>query len=308
MTYREFVDKIVEKVKNMTGIDNVFFREADDRLAEDSIMVVLCGDDKDKFVGRILPGEAYREYQSGRSMGQILKEIMDGICPYGKMNVKEKMEALNDYEKVKGDLFLKPLNYERNKKKLEGAVYQKNGDIALAVCHRLAEAKGCMVSGYILSETVKKWGKEEEMVFEEARKNTGKIRPARVIYLDRLLFDPDYEGEDLMDPSLKIGEDQKIIGTCVSVAGKTNGAVAVFEPEAARRLSDLMEGDFYIAFTSLHEAMLHSTQMVEAKDLEEVLKATVESNTPEEDILTLHIYRYSREKDRIEMVPSVEEE
>ena len=75
MTYREFVDKIVEKAKNMTGIDNVFFREADDRLAEDSIMVVLCGDDKDKFVGRILPGEAYRDYQSGRSMNQILKEI-----------------------------------------------------------------------------------------------------------------------------------------------------------------------------------------------------------------------------------------
>ncbi len=36
------------------------------------------------------------------------------------------------------------------------------------------------------------------------------------------------------------------IGSCLSTARRTNGAVAIFLPGVAKRLADLMDADFYM--------------------------------------------------------------
>ena len=47
--------------------------------------------------------------------------------------------------------------------------------------------------------------------------------------------------------------DRDSIGSCLSTARRTNGAVAIFLPGVAKRLADLMDADFYMVFTSIHE-------------------------------------------------------
>ena len=65
----------------------------------------------------------------------------------------------------------------------------------------------------------------------------------------------------------------------------------------------LKSGDLYIAFTSTYEAMVHSAGMIDLECVGDSLLGTVMGHTPEEDILSLHVYRYSRADDRIEMLP-----
>lgn len=85
------------------------------------------------------------------------------------------------------------------------------------------------------------------------------------------------------------------VGNCLSTVRRTNGAVAVFLPGVAERLSCLLQGNFYLVFTSVHEVMIHGEKTVDPEDLKHVLADTVRETTPEEDFLTLNIYYYDRD-------------
>ena len=58
----------------------------------------------------------------------------------------------------------------------------------------------------------------------------------------------------------------------------------------------------YLAFTSVHEVMLHDEESVEPENLKTILEETIEQPTPEEDVLTRHIYHYNLKSDQIEMM------
>ena len=56
---------------------------------------------------------------------------------------------------------------------------------------------------------------------------------------------------------------------------KTNGAVAVFLPGVAEQLAYMLDSDFYMVFTSVHEVMIHNDKFVEPEDLQCVLRDTI---------------------------------
>ena len=85
------------------------------------------------------------------------------------------------------------------------------------------------------------------------------------------------------------------IGSCLSTARRTNGAVAIFLPGVAKRLADLMDADFYMVFTSIHEVMIHNEKSADPEELKKVLEDTVNETTPPEDFLTYQIYHYDLE-------------
>ena len=81
-----------------------------------------------------------------------------------------------------------------------------------------------------------------------------------------------------------------------------NGAVSIFLPGVSKKLGGLLSGDFYIAFTSLHEAVLHKVGMIEVGRIRECLKHMNAKVIAEKDFLSEQVYRYSRENDKIEVV------
>ena len=48
--------------------------------------------------------------------------------------------------------------------------------------------------------------------------------------------------------------------------------------------------------------MVHNARMIEPEDLASVLDDTIKEATPEDDVLTDHIYYYNAETDQIEML------
>lgn len=97
-----------------------------------------------------------------------------------------------------------------------------------------------------------------------------------------------------MDILSQYKPNRGISGNCLSTEKRTNGAAAIFLPGVARRLAELLESDLYLVFTSIHEVMVHSTEVVYPEDLQGVLLDTIKKATPKEDYLTSSIYRYSR--------------
>ena len=85
------------------------------------------------------------------------------------------------------------------------------------------------------------------------------------------------------------------IGSCLSTARRTNGAVAIFLPGVAKRLADLMDADFYMVFTSIHEVMIHNADHSYRRILK-MFERNFAGGNSEEDFLTDKIYRYCRDR------------
>ena len=143
---------------------------------------------------------------------------------------------------------------------------------------------------------------------KEAILNTYFMSPPRIYRWEQMIFNPEYEGESFMNLGDKCELKKDAMGNCLSTTKKTNGAVAVFLPGVAEQLAYMLDSDFYMVFTSVHEVMIHNDKFVEPEDLQCVLRDTIREATPKEDYLTSRIYQYNRETHKFICVTPLEKD
>ena len=207
-----------------------------------------------------------------------------------------------DYDTAKNRLFVRLLNCDRNADVLKNVVHKTLGDIALTVCAIVDDNREDLISTKILKFMVKKWGKTETDIFNEALENTYRATPPRIYKWEEMIFNREYTGDSFMESCDEDVISKDAMGNCLSTTIKTNGAVAVFLPGVAEHLAELLNSDFYMAFTSIHEVMIHNAKKVDPEDLKSVLTDTIRETVPEEDYLTSRIYKYNRRTHKFECV------
>lgn len=89
---------------------------------------------------------------------------------------------------------------------------------------------------------------------------------------------------------------QNVNGYILTNELEINGAIAAFYPGVAEHIAEIFEDDFYLAFTSCHEAQLHKVGEFDVAIIEECLRRVNRECNQKKDILTDRVYLYSREK------------
>lgn len=297
-SYETFVEDLRQVLLAASGIGEteIHFEKKGGRFAEDGdrLLIDFAEDENTKEMCALYPREIYENYRHGVTIEEMVREILRDILEVKASGLHERARILMDYEKVKGDLFIRLLNTDRNEMLLQDAIYKTLGDIALVLYARVGETEGCITSTMIHRNLIDMWKKDRELVFKEALLNTYFISPPRIYRWEQMIFNPEYEGDNFMDLAGIHTLKKDALGNCLSTSKKTNGAVAVFLPGVAERLCQLLDGDFYIAFTSIHEVMIHDERSVYPKDLERILEDTQNNATPEEDFLSSRVYHYCR--------------
>lgn len=87
----------------------------------------------------------------------------------------------------------------------------------------------------------------------------------------------------------------------LSTTSALNGAVAAFYPGVQEKIAELTGGDYYVGFTSLHEAMIQSVQLFTAFNVRESVRY-VNSNFPRDEVLTNKVFRYNTESGKLEVM------
>lgn len=299
MEYQEFVEAFRQILSDKSGIDRekITFEKEGGRLAEggDRLLIEFADHEESTEICALHTEELYELYRGGKTEEELAQEVIRDIEEARGAQVYRKARELSDYEKIRGELFVRLINEERNRKSLEDAIYRTIGDIALVVYARMAENENGISSTKILGKFTEVWKKDREEIFTEALLNTYFINPPRIYRWEELIFDPDYGGENFMDLASEHSLVKTAMGNCLSTERKINGAVAVFLPGVAQRLYDLLDSDFYIVFTSIHEAMIHNVDTVRKEDLQEILNDITDRVTPKNEVLSSCIYRYSHD-------------
>ena len=68
------------------------------------------------------------------------------------------------------------------------------------------------------------------------------------------------------------------------------------------KIAQDLGGDFYIAFTSIHEAQIHGVGMISPEIVEYSLQETNRECTRPEEVLSNHVYLYNQEKKTFSML------
>lgn len=300
--YELFIEQLTNAIHETTDIplENIKFVKGD----EDRLNIIFAEHDDAYEVCSIHLSELSAEYlNDANSFGAIVKHICDDIVNAKNSNMHHKIGELTDYETAKSRLFVRLINYDRNADILQNVVYKTLDDIAFVVYAILDEREGKLISTKILKSMVKKWGKNEDDIFNEAIENTYRMSPPRFYILEKMLLNNNYSGDSFMNNDDTFQLNGRFVGNLLSTTRQINGAIAVFLPGVAEKISEMLKSDFYMVFTSIHEVMIHSTKSgVDPSDLKNVLKSTIAETTHEQDYLTEKIYKYNRKAHKFECV------
>ena len=299
MTYESFVETLRTNLLEATGYDENMIcykrKEEYPPTPGDRLLLKRKQSEEIMEICALYVEDLYEEYQKGWSMEDIVQEVLNRLDAIAKSECFQRSANLEDYEKIKDDLFVRLLNIEKNQMELQECIYRTIGDIALVLYARMGELNGSSASVKIKRHMLEKWNQDPQQVFEEALLNTYFISPPRIYCWEKLIFDPDYTGENFMNLLCDYKIKKDVLGNCLSTTIRTHGAVAIFLPGVAERIGQLMGCGFYMVFTSIHEVMIHSEKTAVPEDLKHVLEDTVRETTPPEDFLTYQVYHYDLE-------------
>lgn len=300
--YELFIGQLTNTIYETTDIplENIKFVKKD---GGDLLNIIFAEHDDAYEVCSVHVEELYVAYQNGIRLNTIVDYICSDVLHAKSIYVYDKTKELMDYDTTKSRLFVRLINYDRNADILRDVVHKTLGDIVFTVYAIVDENEFGIVSTKVLKSMVKKWDKNEDDIFNEAIKNTYYLTPPRIYKWEGVLCDESYAGESFMNDEDICDLDKSFSGNILSTTRKTNGAVAVFLPGVAERIAELLDSDFYMVFTSIHEVMIHSTGSgVDPKDLKLVLQDTLRKVTPSSDYLTEKIYKYNRRTHKFECV------
>lgn len=303
--YKAFVEELRQALLTATGFDgnSIYFKKAEDYpwTSGDRLFLKYIGDTNFSEAIGLYTEKLYGYYCEGITINEMVQNIVQNLEEMKSAGMMDIAQNLQDYEKTRPNLFIRLLNLEKNREELKHSVYRVIGDIAMVLYIRMGSLNGSMTSLKVRKEMVEGWGQDCGEVFEKALANTASLMDPRIFCMDKMILAPDYNGDKFMgvQPDIQL---KNPMGNCLSTNERTNGAVAVFLPGAAERLAELMGGGYYLVFTSIHEVFLHPEEGVEPEELRRILRETIEEATPEEDVLTYHIYRYDKENGMISMV------
>ena len=198
-------------------------------------------------------------YEDGQKRGfdealqdirSVQKELDDSHVDHNRI----EQRALGDYEAIREQLIIRPLNYNLHIRDLKGCVYKRISDFALVLYQIIGNTEHNLSTSKIKRSELKKWGVSEERAIQDALENTAKLFPACVYdqrtHKEENLLEKDFEKKDITFHAPH--GDQILISTVQTL----NGAVALFYPGVQEKLVQIMGGPFQVVFMNINDIMI----------------------------------------------------
>lgn len=157
-----------------------------------------------------------------------------------------------------------------------GKVSYSIGDIAVEAYIKLDDR----VYAKVLPSFVASWKTSNKKVMLDALQNTMETNEPKSVRFPKWVY-VDFMKEDIT---------VDVNGVCITNKEANLGAVTVFLPGVAQRLHDILKEDFYIAFTSIHEAIIHRKSDVTPDLIKKILECVP---IEEKDFLSHCVYEYT---------------
>ena len=281
MKYEEFIAALCQKIREVTKGWNgtsIEFRTTPQNNGRTLDLLVVSKQGKKMNGTYELSFHTQELYEAlafdKMDLKHILRIVESKLRQAGEVGKISPLEVADDYEQIRSHLIIRPINYVKH----------------------IGFVHGAYVSSAVSSEYLEIWNKGKEEVIKEAFTNTYNLFPP--IMLTGL------EAYSVMDTDIF----QKDAGyDMVGVTNEVifNGAVSIFLPGVAKKLSDILGEDLYIVFLNYDYAVIHPVSIIRPEEIRSLI-ASVNSDSPDEEgFLSDMIFTYRRDSDKMEVVKEV---
>lgn len=240
----------------------------------------------------------FRQYEKGRPLSDIKQDILSVYrenCPSKRIDIS----FFTDYDKVKSRIVFKLINYDRNKELLQKVPHYRFLDLAIVFSCLLESAPTGNATILIHTHHLNFWHITRDDLYALAFQNTPKLLQYDLRNMTDLL-------KELLNDEETYPSSEDYAGLCpmyvLSNQHKLNGAVCILYQNLLRDFANRLGCDLYILPSSVHEVLIiPAYDRTTHKELTEMVQDVNSSQLSREEILSDHVYYYSRETCQITM-------
>ncbi len=272
--------------------------------------VILKGlvitEEKESISPTIYMDGFYQDYQKGKSFGRIVEEIIH-LYKENKVKIPINMDFFLDYGAVRGRIFQKVIHYERNKELLENIPHKKFMDLAIVVYYAYMNDFLGKGSIQITVSHLDKWGISEEMLFEDAARNTREKLGVEILGMKDMLMELFQENPTDADEK-QVREAVSYVERDVSmhvmtVKGRYFGAACICDSEMLKCFGERCKHNFFILPSSIHELILiPDTGLESPESLRRMVREVNAEHVEEEEQLSDNVYYFNRMTNTVKIV------
>lgn len=285
-----------EQLREFIRSTNIKYHNDDnsDVLRGNYIKIQLPVGNNNGAMVRLDADSLYSAYEES-GMEKVLENIYAAVEKVKQLSSTPSLHHSQDYDAVKENLIIRPLNYNLNKAALKDALYKRNADIALVLYLLVSVTQDTIHSAKLPKAVFESWGKSFDDVWNEALLNTSRRMPPRLItkMSDYSQLKSGKVGQ-FMEPYRNI-KLNKLALNILTTTQVTNGAIAAFYPGVLERISDIAGDDLYLVFTSIDDAFIHAAKDIRYGDVKNNLLAS-NRKFAMDGILTNYVFVYDRKK------------
>lgn len=237
----------------------------------------------------------YQTYSMTDDMDYVLGEIRDNYNK-ARLELDENMRYEGNMFDV-SNIFIKVVNYERNKEMLKDCPYIKVQDLAITFRGLLRMDNDGMTSAIVRYDDMEKinfdGGKAE--LFEIAKENTERLLPPTI----RRLTDMMSEMLDMDEAAIELPGDYEMY--VITNEKGINGASAMFYDGILDKAKAML-GDCYILLSSIHEViLLPKTEDIKLDELKEMVEDINKYVVEDMDYLSDSVYEYDEKEKQLKI-------
>lgn len=278
--YLEDVDVRVECMKKNNGLDlhGLVFHD------NVNISPIICID------------SYYQEYEDGRSMGDIMTEIMN-VYQNNKLEDSVDISFFMDFNNVKASIIYCLVNYEQNQELLKEIPHYRFLDLAIIFKVFLGMVMHGVATILIRNQHLDVWNINQDVLMDLAINNTPKILQYEVLDMGTLK-DKLFEMDNIVEDEMGLEIPMYVLSNTV----KMHGAISILYKDVLKELSGKLNADLYILPSSIHETIIVPVMNdIVREELSEIVKDVNRSQLSREEILSDHEYFYDRKTNEIKM-------
>ncbi len=290
MDYKEFENRVMEALKEKLGCG---YRVESGRPTGRSILIGRQGVNAsmivrmDEYYTKDMHGTARKE-----GIAQAVSEILD-VCKGRIPDCDIDVSKFADWGSIKTHIRARLVNTERNQEHLEKAPHRDFLDLSLEYYADMPEAfPGRQATIPIWDKHMLHWGVDEETLYQTAMENMEDADDMAFEGMDELLA-PCWDIEKEIKEGLLNGCPMYVLGN----KSRINGAVQICRQDMMGNVSGFFKQDFWILPSSIHEVILLPAGEYYGEDAEGlagIVKEVNDTQLAPEEILSYHVYRYSR--------------
>lgn len=299
ITYEQFLEKIIELLRKEFGTG--YQLEHHKVLKNNGIVLdgLLINKPGEEMIPNIYLNGYYKQYLEH---GDLKRIASDFIKFYQSSNNKNKEKSFSfDYEMMKDKIIFRVINYQKNQELLSKVPYDKVLDLAITYYCLVRSEKDGIGTIRITKEHLQLWGVTKEEIRKYAIENTPKLFPPEIKLMSSVLYElMEQELFGDINPEKKEYEEllkEEASGSELYVLTNSygiNGASCIFYPQVLEQFQSMINRDFYILPSSIHEVLLVPIiPSMAPSDMSEMVREVNQIQVPIDEVLSDNAYIYS---------------